>query len=128
MKSLIALASVVALSVTPAFAAEGRISHQSLAKMGLSGMTAMADAQGAQIRGLSVAVVGGGSIAGISGVGGSAGSTNFYYADSKKSASGDNLSGAADLTSTVTTHGSHVTTTTTVNIIAAGGFSSATAK
>ena len=56
MKSLIALASVLALSVSPAFAADGHVSHQSLAKMGLAGMTAMADAQGAQIRGLSVAV------------------------------------------------------------------------
>jgi hypothetical protein len=128
MKSLIAFASAVALTVVPAFAGEGHVSHHSLANMGLSGMKAMADAQGAQIRGLSVAVVGGFSSASINGVGGTAGSTNFYFADSKKSASGDNASIAGDLTSTVTTHGTHVTTTTTTNIIGAGGFSSATAK
>jgi hypothetical protein len=124
MKSLIAFASVVALSVVPAFAAEGHVSHQSLAKMGLSGMKAMADAQGAQIRGLSV-IVGGGSYATISGVGGSAGSVNFYGATGKHSASGNNASVAGDVTSTITTHGSHVTTVTTVNAIGAGGFSSA---
>jgi hypothetical protein len=126
MKSLIAFASVLALSV-PALAAEGHVSHQSLAKMGLAGMSAMADAQGMHIRGLSV-TVGGGSIAGIGGVGGGAASVNFYSANGKHSASGDNASVAGDLTSTVTTHGSHVTTTTTVNVIGAGGFSSATAK
>ncbi len=126
MKSLIAFASVLALSV-PAMAAEGHVSHQSLAKMGLAGMSAMADAQGMQIRGLSV-LVGGGSSAKISGVGGTASSTNFYAADGKHTASGDNASVAGDLTSTVTTHGSHVTTATTVNVIGAGGFSSATAK
>ena len=77
---------------------------------------------------MSVAVVGGFSSASINGVGGTAGSTNFYFADSKKQASGNNASIAGDLTSTVTTHGSHVTTTTTVNVIGAGGFSTATAK
>jgi hypothetical protein len=128
MKSLIALASVLALSVSPAFAAEGQVSHQSLAKMGLAGMTAMADAQGMQIRGLSVAVVGGASTATIHGAGGTATSSNFYFAAGKHSATGDNLSGAADLSSTITTHGSHVSTSTTVNIVAAGGFSSASAK
>ncbi len=126
MKSLIAFASVLALSV-PAMAAEGHVSHQSLAKMGLAGMTAMADSQGMQIRGLSV-LVGGGSSAKISGVGGTASSTNFYAADGTHSASGDNASVAGDVTSTITTHGSHVTTTTTVNVIGAGGFSSATSK
>lgn len=127
MKSLIAFASVVALSVTPAFAAEGHVSNQSLAKMGLSGMKAMADNQGAQIRGLSV-LVGGGSYATIHGVGGSAGSVNFYLADGKKSASGDNASIAGDATTTITTHGSHVSTVTTVNAIGAGGFSAASSK
>jgi hypothetical protein len=126
MKSLIAFASVLALSV-PALAAEGHVSHQSLAKMGLAGMTAMADAQGMQIRGLSV-LVGGGSSAKISGVGGTASSTNFYAANGKHSASGENASVAGDVTSTIYTHGSHVATVTTVNVIGAGGFSSATAK
>jgi hypothetical protein len=127
MKSLIAFASVVALSVVPAFAAQGHVSNQSLANMGLAGMKSMADAQGMQLRGLSVKV-GGGSIAGIAGVGGGAASVNFYSANGKHSASGENASVAGDVTSTITTHGSHVTTTTTVNVIGAGGFSSATAK
>ncbi len=127
MKTLIALASVVALSVVPAFAAEGHISHKSLASMGLSGMKAMADSQGAQIRGMSV-VVGGGSYATISGVGGSAGSVNFYGATGKLSASGNNASVAGDATSTIVTVGPFVATKTTINAIGAGGFSSATSK
>jgi hypothetical protein len=124
MKSLIALASVVALSVAPAFAAEGHVSQNSLANMGLAGMKAMADSQGTQIRGMSV-IVGGGSLAGIGGVGGVAGSVNFYGATGKHSASGNNASVAGDATTTITTHGSHVSTSTTINVIGAGGFSSA---
>ncbi len=127
MKILLGLASVVAFSVVPALAGEGRVLDHSLAKMGLSGMKAMSDAQGMQFRGLS-AEVGGFSSATISGVGGSASSVNYYYASGSKSASGENLSVAGDVTTTITTHGSHVTTTTTVNIIAAGGFSSATSR
>ena len=125
MKSLIAFASVLALSV-PAMAAEGHVSHQSLAKMGLAGMTAMADSQGMQIRGLSV-LVGGGSSAKISGVGGTASSTNFYAANGKHSASGENASVAGDVTSTITPTAASATVTT-VNVIGAGGFSSATSK
>jgi hypothetical protein len=127
MKSLIALASVVALSVAPAFAAEGHVSHNSLANMGLAGMKAMADSQGAQIRGMSV-IVGGGSYSTIHGVGGSAGSVNFYGATGKHSASGNNASVAGDVSSTIVTVGPHVVTYTTVNAIGAGGFSSAKSK
>src|SRR5579863_5317482 len=61
MKILFALATVVALSAAPAFAADGHVSRHSLAKMGLSGMTSMSDAQGTAIRGLSIAVVTGDS-------------------------------------------------------------------
>jgi hypothetical protein len=127
MKILLGIASVIAFSVAPALAGEGRVSDQSLAKMGLSGMKAMSDAQGMHVRGLSIAVVGGISTATIHGSGGTATSTNFYFAAGKHSATGNNLSGAADLSSTITTSGPHVTTTTTVNIVAAGGFSSASA-
>jgi hypothetical protein len=132
MKSLIALASVAMLAV-PAFAGEGHVSNQSLAKMGLTGMKAMADSQGAQIRGLSVAVAGGIGYSTISGVGGSTGELTFYGAgDASKhgssSASGDNAAISGDATTTITTHGSHVTTVTTVNVIGSGGFSSASAK
>jgi hypothetical protein len=131
MKSLIALASVVALSVAPAFAAEGHVSQKALANMGLSGMKAMADSQGSQIRGLAVAVAGGVGYSTISGVGGSTGELTFYgAADTGKkgaSASGDNAAISGDATTTITTHGSHVSTTTTVNVIGSGGFSSAKA-
>jgi hypothetical protein len=126
MKSLIAFASVAAFAVCPAFAAQGTISHHSLAKMGLAGMNTMADSQGMQIRGLSVKV-GGGSSATISGVGGTATSHNYYSADGKHSAEGDNASVAGDLTSTTVTIGSHSASKTTVNVIGAGGFSSASA-
>ena len=131
MKSLIALASVVALSVAPAFAAEGHVSQKALANMGLSGMKAMADSQGSQIRGLAIAVAGGVGYSTINGVGGSTGELTFYgAADSGKkgaSASGDNAAISGDATTTITTHGSHVSTTTTVNVIGSGGFSSAKA-
>jgi hypothetical protein len=132
MKSLIALASVVALSVSPAFAAEGHVSQKALANMGLSGMKAMADSQGTHIRGLSaIAVAGGGGYSTLHGVGGSTGELTFYgAADTGKkgaSASGDNAAISGDATTTITTHGSHVSTTTTVNVIGSGGFSSAKA-
>ena len=127
MKVLFGLAAVVAFSATSAMAAEGQVSNHSLANMGLAGMKSMSDTQGLHIRGLSV-IVGGGSTASIHGVGGSASSTNFYLATGKHSASGNNASVAGDLSSTVLTHGSHVATITTVNVIGAGGFSSATAK
>lgn len=128
MKSLIALASVAMLAVTPAFAAEGHVSNNSLAKMGLSGMKAMADSQGTQIRGLAIAVAGGGSYSHISGVGGSSGSVNFYLAaDAGKhaNASGDNASISGDATTTVVTLGPFSASKTTVNVIGSGGFSSA---
>jgi hypothetical protein len=127
MKVLFGLAAVVAFSAVSAMAGEGRVSNNALANMGLSGMKSMTDTQGMHIRGLSV-TVGGGSIAFIGGVGGGAGSINYYSANGKHSASGDNASVAGDVTSTITTHGSHVTTTTTVNVIGAGGFSSATSR
>jgi hypothetical protein len=124
MKSLIALASVAMLAV-PAFAGEGHVSNQSLAKMGLSGMKAMADSQGTQIRGLSIAVAGGVGYSTINGVGGSTGELTFYGAADKHSASGDNAAISGDATTTITTKGNYVTTKTTVNVIGSGGFSSA---
>jgi len=119
MKSILAFASVVAFSVAPAFAGEGQVSNPSLAKMGLSGMKAMSDAQGMNVRGLSVAVVGGFSQASIHSGGGEASSTNFYFAAGKHSASGANLSGAAALN----VSGYH----TSLTVVAAGGFSTASA-
>jgi hypothetical protein len=96
MKSLLAFASVVAFSVAPAFAGQGQVSDQSLAKMGLSGMKAISDAQGMQIRGLSIAVVSGGSGAHLPGAG--AGSS-FFAAGSGPgyhSAEGSSSSSATD--------------------------------
>jgi len=119
MKSILAFASVVAFSVAPAFAGEGQVSNPSLAKMGLSGMKAMSDAQGMNVRGLSIAVVGGFSQASIHSGGGEASSTNFYFAAGKHSANGANLSGAAALN----VNGYH----TSLTVVAAGGFSTASA-
>jgi hypothetical protein len=124
MKTLLSFASVVAFCVAPALAGEGRVSDHSLANMGLGSMKAMSDVQGLQVRGLG-AQAGGFSSVTLNGVGGTASSTNFYYANGKNSASGENLSVAGDVSSTITTHGSHVSTTTTINVIFAGGFSSA---
>jgi hypothetical protein len=124
MKSLFALAALVAISATPAFAGEGHVSSKSLANMGLAGMKAMDDAQGMTVRGLSIAVVSGSSIAGIAGEGGGAASTNSYFAAGHKSAEGSNVSYAAD--GTIKTNGNHVTTTT--NFVVAGGASQASAK
>jgi len=94
MKSLIALASVLAFSVAPAFAAEGHVSNPSLAKMGLSGMKAMTDAQGMGIRGLSIAVVTGDSNVNL-GRGNSADSQFFAAASGRGThyAAGASLSG-----------------------------------
>jgi hypothetical protein len=61
MKSLFALAAVIAFAAAPAFAGEGHVSHKSLSNMGLSGMKSMTDAQGMGVRGLSIAVVTGDS-------------------------------------------------------------------
>jgi hypothetical protein len=58
MKILLALASVVGLSVAPAFAGDGQISNRSLARMGLPGMKALSDTEGLSIRGTSIAIAG----------------------------------------------------------------------
>src|ERR1700728_1692362 len=80
MKSLYAVAAIVALSAVPTFASEGHVTTNSLAKMGLAGMKSMDDAQGMNIRGLSIAVVSGGGIAGIHGHGGAAAAVDTYFA------------------------------------------------
>ena len=85
MKTLLSLASVLVLSAAPAMAGDGHVSSQSLAKMGLSGMHSMTDAQGTQIRGLSIAVAAGGSIAFLGVPGGGAASVNTYFAAGSKS-------------------------------------------
>jgi hypothetical protein len=121
MKTLLSVAALVVLAAAPAMAGDGRVSHQSLAKMGLSGMQTMSDAQGMSVRGTSVAVVFGISHATISGEGGSASSTNGYFAAGHHSASGANLSVAA--TGDVSVRGDDVHVS--VDFVAAGGFSTA---
>ncbi|HEV8003086.1 MAG TPA: hypothetical protein VGP63_24585 [Planctomycetaceae bacterium] len=121
MKSLYALAAIVAFSAVPAFAAEGHVSSNSLAKMGLADMKSMNDAQGMTVRGTSVAVVFGLSHATISGEGGSASSVNGYFAAGHHSANGTNVSFAAS--GDITTHGDY--TRTSIDFVAAGGASSA---
>jgi hypothetical protein len=54
MKTLVVLSFAVALSSAPASAADGKLSHSSLAKMGLSDMKQMTDQQGSSIRGRAV--------------------------------------------------------------------------
>jgi hypothetical protein len=122
MKTLLSIASVLVLSAAPAMAGQGHVSNQSLAKMGLSGMQTMSDAQGMQIRGTSIAVVAGFSYAHISGEGGSAGSVNGYFAAGHTSASGANLSAAASGDVKIGEDSS-----VKFGFVAAGGFSTAKA-
>jgi hypothetical protein len=51
MKKLLSLALMLSLSASPLFAGDGRVSHRSLANMGLQGMKTMSDQDGAKIRG-----------------------------------------------------------------------------
>ncbi len=122
MKVLLAFASVVLFSAASAFAADGQVSQNSLAKMGLSGMKAMSDVDGMQLRGLSIAVVSGYSSAHVNdGEGNGASSYNSYFAAGHHSASGANLSAAAS--ADIDVHGYH--TSADIHIVAAGGFSTA---
>jgi hypothetical protein len=121
MKTLLSVAAVLVLSAAPAFAGQGQVSKNSLAKMGLSGMQVMSDAQGMSVRGTSVAVVFGISHASISGEGGSASSTNGYFAAGHHSASGANVSFAAAGDVSVRGDDVHVS----ADFVAAGGASTA---
>jgi hypothetical protein len=123
MKSLFALAAVVALCATPTYAADGHVSAKSLANMGLSSMKTMDDAQGMQVRGLSIAVASGKSFAIQFGGGGAAGSTNTSTAVGKHSASQSNFSVAGQ--TEIVTVGPFVATAT--HVIGAGGAATASA-
>jgi hypothetical protein len=118
MKTLLSVASVLVLAAAPALAGDGQVSQKSLNKMGLSGMQTMTDSQGHQIRGLSIAVVGGGSIAFIGTRDGGAASVNTYFAAGKHSATGNNFSVAGTLT---------VGRGISATVVGAGGSSSASA-
>jgi hypothetical protein len=121
MKTLLSIASVLVLSAAPALAGQGHVSSQSLAKMGLSGMQTMSDAQGMSIRGTSIAVVSGSSHAFINGEGGGANSSNSYFAAGHHSASGANVSFAVAGDVTIRGDDVHVS----AGFVAAGGFSTA---
>jgi hypothetical protein len=120
MKSLYALAAIVAFSAAPAFAGEGHVSTNSLAKMGLSSLKAMDDAQGMAVRG-QFAFASGTSFAVQFGGGGAAGSVNTSTGIGSHSASQNNFSVAGQ--TEIVTFGPFVATAT--HVIGAGGASSA---
>src|SRR5580698_3400883 len=119
MKSLFALASVLAFAAAPALAADGQVSDQALAKMGLGSMKSVSDAQGMHIRGLSIAVVGGYSSAYTNTRNSGASTTNFYFAAGNHSATGATASAAGQLTAS----NYHISGT----LVGAGGFATASA-
>jgi hypothetical protein len=110
MKSLIALTTVLALSTASASAADGQLSYRALAKMGLSGLKVMSDADGVSIRGAS-AQAGGFSVASVSGSGGA---SSLYYGSGGNLAAGFSASAAVKQTNNRVIFG------------AAGGYSAAT--
>jgi hypothetical protein len=112
MKSLFALAAVVALSAAPALAAEGHVTNPSLAKMGLSGMKAITDVQGMSIRGLSIAVVSGDSNVNL-GHGNSADSQFFAAGSGKGTHSAAGFSASTAAVDYDAHHGSFSLTVTT---------------
>jgi hypothetical protein len=124
MKSLYALAAIVAFSAAPAFAGEGHVSTNSLAKMGLSSLKAMDDAQGMTVRGTSFVIASGTSFAVQFGGGGAAGSVNTSTGVGSHSASQNNFSVAGQ--TEIVTVGPFVATAT--HVIGAGGASSASAR
>lgn len=63
MKYLLMIIAVVMIFAAPALASDGNVSNDNLAKMGLSGMNVMSDAQGTAVRGLGYARVSGTSYA-----------------------------------------------------------------
>jgi len=63
MKTLLACASLVLLSAGSAFAGDGQVADSTLAKMGLSNMQVMTDAQGMDVRGMALVAVNGYSAA-----------------------------------------------------------------
>ena len=52
MRYLLITLAVLLIFAAPVLADQGTVSHNQMAKMGLSGMTAMSDAQGATVRGM----------------------------------------------------------------------------
>ena len=123
MKTLLTVAALMVFAATSANAGDGRVSQQSLAKMGLAGMQVMSDAQGMQVRGTSIAIASGTSFAVQFGGGGAAGSVNTSTGVGHHSASQNNFSVAGQ--TEIVTVGPFVASAT--HVIGAGGASSAKA-
>jgi hypothetical protein len=121
MKYLLMTLAVVMMFAGPALAADhGNLSQSQLAKMGLSGMTAMTDTQGTAVRGMGFSLAFGASYAAIQKSDpASAGTVNGYLAvDSSKR--GDTLAGGANLSVAGAASGTGNRTTWAV-VGAAGG-------
>jgi hypothetical protein len=59
MRTLLAITTVVAFSVVPALAGDGKVPDQALARMGLQGMRPLSDTEGLAVRGQAIVIVGG---------------------------------------------------------------------
>jgi hypothetical protein len=122
MKYLLVLLAVLGLFAGQAMAADGNVSNNTLAKMGLS-MNTMSDDQGASVRGTGFGVILGASIAGVQTNGALAGSVNGYLGVDKGGhikMSGSNQSYAS---SSVTTGVGFFAWTTTTSVVAGGSSS-----
>ncbi|MGB6044956.1 MAG: hypothetical protein WBF93_17510 [Pirellulales bacterium] len=125
--------------------AEG-ISSTTLDDMGLSGIEIMSDSDALAVRGLGYTpkmpkmdkkgnkpwvAVGGASLAYLKDHHGGAGSVNFYLAEGKYNAQGENFSTASKVTEKIDTHSANgnvsVQSWKTIKTISAGGFSGASA-
>jgi hypothetical protein len=80
MKYLLMTLAVLMIFAAPVLADNGNLSQNQLAKLGLSGMSAMSDAQGTAVRGMGFSLAFGASYAKQYGDGGSAGTVNGYLA------------------------------------------------
>ena len=63
MRYLLMSLAVLTIFAAPVLADQGNLSHSQLAKMGLSGMSIMSDAQGTSVRGMGSVTVSGRSVA-----------------------------------------------------------------
>jgi hypothetical protein len=92
MKYVLPILAIVALFAGQAVAADGNVSSDILAKMGLSNMQVMSDAQGTSVRGMGFSAVAGSSTARLFG----SSATNSYVAvdtGKKTLAAGASVSG-----------------------------------
>ena len=62
MKYVLMALAAVAIFAAPSLAADGNVSNEMLAKMGLSGISVMSDDQGTAVRGMGFVIAGSGSV------------------------------------------------------------------